>query len=163
MYSHCLTTPRPIYVATLFTSHISTNPWNMQRYCTTQTSLIHIKNFTQAKHTDAQTYSPIASYVCRKGLVLVLVLVLVDLPFHKICLLRLASAVSGWGIDVDPIFALVNTSWLWKISRWISANRKQRCILIELWFVITGLCHDLRMCRIFACSVDFLNFPPYWI
>ena len=23
--------------------------------------------------------------------------------------------------------------------------------------------HDLRMCRIFACFVDFLNCQPYWI
>ena len=29
--------------------------------------------------------------------------------------------------------------------------------------LLKGLCHDLRMCRIFSCSVDFLNCPPYWI
>jgi len=34
---------------------------------------------------------------------------------------------------------------------------------IYLFFILKGLCHDLRMCRIFACSVDFLSSPPYCI
>ena len=40
-----------------------------------------------------------------------------------------------------------------KYGRWLAVSNTH----------LKGLCHDLRMCRIFACSVDFFNCPPYWI
>ena len=49
------------YHSTPTTSHIATNPSNIQYHCTTDISLIHITLFTYASYNHAQIYAPTAS------------------------------------------------------------------------------------------------------